>query len=104
VATNFGRSNGGIFNPIFRLAQLAAISPQISAQAITYLAASPDLEGACARYYNRDRQVRSSDISYDMNTAKGLWDASLALSGLARPAEAVPMPGVQVPGAVKRYR
>jgi NAD(P)-dependent dehydrogenase (short-subunit alcohol dehydrogenase family) len=104
VATNFGRSNGGLYNLAFRLAQVAAISPQVSAQAVTYLAASPDLEGSCARYYNRLQQARSSEISYDMNSAKGLWDASLRLTGLTQSAEPVRLPGEQLEKRVSRFR
>jgi NAD(P)-dependent dehydrogenase (short-subunit alcohol dehydrogenase family) len=82
VATNFGRSNGGLLDPMVHVAQLAAISPQISAQAIVHLATSPELAGVNAGYFNLMRQEPSSDISYDMNIARQLWDASLALTGL----------------------
>ncbi len=94
VATNFGRSNGGIYDPVFRLAQFAAISPRLSAQAITYLAAAPELEGVTARYFNRTREARSSEISYDMNIARQLWNASLELTGLAEPATTLTVPAI----------
>jgi NAD(P)-dependent dehydrogenase (short-subunit alcohol dehydrogenase family) len=84
VASNFGRSNGGIYDPVFRLAHFVAISPKISAQAVVNLAASPELEGVTARYFNRTKEARSSEISYDMNIAKTLWDVSLKLTGLAQ--------------------
>jgi NAD(P)-dependent dehydrogenase (short-subunit alcohol dehydrogenase family) len=85
VASNFGRSNGGIFEPIFRLAQIFAISPESSAQAVAALAAAPEVEGVTARYYNRTKETRSSEISYDMNIAKTLWDASMELTRLSEP-------------------
>ena len=104
VATNFGRSNGGLFDPIYRLAQLAAISPKVSAQAIVQLACSPELEGVSACYFNRSRQERSSEISYDMNIAKQLWDASLELTGLAQPAEPIKLQGSRQPAGIGKYR
>lgn len=82
VASNFGRSNGGIYDLGFKLAQLFAISPQQSAQALVHLASAPELEGVTAKYFNLTREARSSEISYDMNIAKQLWDASLRLTGL----------------------
>ena len=85
ASTNFGRSNGGLLDPMHRLAHLAAISPKVSAQAILYLACAPELQGVNAGYFNLTRQARSSEISYDMNIAKQLWDASLELTGLAQP-------------------
>ncbi len=105
VATNFGRSNGGIYDQVFRIAQIAAISPRISAQAITYLAASPDLEGVTARYFNLTRETRSSEISYDMNIARHLWNASLELTGLAEAEQgALTIPGIPQPVPARKYR
>jgi NAD(P)-dependent dehydrogenase (short-subunit alcohol dehydrogenase family) len=105
VATNFGRSNGGIFDPIFRVAQVAAISPRVSAQAITYLATSPDLESVTARYFNLTREVRSSEISYDMNIARHLWNASLELTHLAEPERgALTIPGIAQTVPARKYR
>ncbi len=105
VATNFGRSNGGIFDPVFRIAQIAAISPKVSAQAITHLAAAPDLEGVTARYFNLTQETRSSEISYDMNIARHLWNASLELAGLAEPEKgALTIPGIPQPVNARKYR
>jgi len=98
VASNFGRNNGGIYDPIFRIAHFAAIKPQISAGAISYLATSPDLEGVTARYFNRTRETRSSEISYDMNIARQLWNASLELTGLAEPEPSV----MVIPGMTRQ--
>ncbi len=105
VATNFGRSNGGIYDPVFRIAQIAAISPKVSAQAVAYLATSPDLEGETARYFNLARETRSSEISYDMNIARHLWNASLELTHLAEPERgALTIPGIPQPVTARKYR
>jgi hypothetical protein len=49
-----------------------------------HLATAPELAGVNAGYFNLTRQERSSEISYDMNIARQLWDASLELTGLAQ--------------------
>ena len=83
VATNFGRSNGGNLRPLFRLFQLAAITPEQGAQTSLYLAASAEVEGVTGKYYDRCEAVPSSSVSYDNEMARRLWDASLEMTGLA---------------------
>ncbi len=83
VATNFGISNGGLFAPFFRLFQVLAITPEQGAQTILHLAASPEVEGMTGQYFDKCRPVRSSPASYDRETARKLWEASLQLTGLA---------------------
>lgn len=82
VATHFGKSNGGIFRPVFGLAHLGAIGPEEGAQTSLYLASSPEVEGVTGKYFYRRREQRSSDESYDAQAARRLWDASLQLTGL----------------------
>ena len=82
VATNFGKSNGGVFGPLFRLAQFAAISPAEGAETSTYLASSPEVDGVTGEYFDRKKAVKSSQASYDANAARRLWDASLQLAQL----------------------
>jgi len=82
VATNFGKSNGGVFRPIFGLAHLGAISPIQGAQTSIYLASSPEVEGVTGKYFDRKKAMRSSEVSYDAGAARRLWDASLQLTGL----------------------
>lgn len=82
VATNFGRSNGGLFNPLFRLFQIGAISPEAGAKTSIYLATSPEVEGVSGKYFDRCKAVSSSSASYDVQMARKLWDASMVLTGL----------------------
>jgi len=82
VATNFGRSNGGLFNPLFRLAQVAAISPEAGAKTSIYLATSPEVEGVTGKYFDRCKPIPSSKVSYDLETARKLWDLSMKMTGL----------------------
>jgi NAD(P)-dependent dehydrogenase (short-subunit alcohol dehydrogenase family) len=83
VATNFGRANSGIFNPLFRLLQLGAISPAQGAQTNIYLAASPEVEGVTGAYFDRSKAVRSSAASYNVQDARRLWEESARLTALA---------------------
>ncbi len=82
VATNFGRSNGGIFNPLFRLVQLGAISPEKGAETSIYLATSPEVAGVTGKYFVKCKEAPSSPVSYDAEKARRLWDLSVELTGL----------------------
>ncbi|WP_298006910.1 MULTISPECIES: SDR family oxidoreductase [Anaerolinea] len=85
VATRFGRSNGGIFDPLFRLFQFAAISPEEGARTSVYLAASQEVEGVSGKYFEKCRAVPSSPESYDLASARRLWEISLQMTGLSEP-------------------
>lgn len=82
VATDFGFSNGGIWKPIFRLAQLGAISPEQGAKTSIYLASSPQVEGVSGKYFTRSRAVSPSPQAQDDAAAQKLWEISLKLTGL----------------------
>lgn len=82
VATNFGKSNGGIFRPLFGLIQVAAITPEEGAQTSIYLASSPQVEGVTGKYFIKNQTVPSSPTSYDMSAARKLWDYSLEMVNL----------------------
>jgi NAD(P)-dependent dehydrogenase (short-subunit alcohol dehydrogenase family) len=83
VATNFGISNGGIFRSLFRLGQIAAISPEKGAQTSIYLATSAEVEGVTGRYFDRSKPARSSGAAQDDETARRLWQVSLEMTGLS---------------------
>jgi NAD(P)-dependent dehydrogenase (short-subunit alcohol dehydrogenase family) len=83
VATNFGASNGGIYRLAFGLGHIAAISPAEGAETIIYLASSPEVEGVTGKYFVQKKEVPSSDVSYDVEAARRLWQVSLELTGLA---------------------
>lgn len=83
VATNFGKSNGGIFRPLWSLFELAAISPEQGAQTSIYLASSPEVATVTGQYFAHCLPRQSSPESYDDETARRLWETSLKLTGLA---------------------
>jgi NAD(P)-dependent dehydrogenase (short-subunit alcohol dehydrogenase family) len=83
VATNFGANNGGIYRLAFGLGHIAAIRPAEGAETIIYLASSPEVEGVTGKYFVQKKEARSSDVSYDVEDARRLWQVSLELTGLA---------------------
>ena len=82
VATNFGKSNGGLFIPIFKLAQLVAITPEQGAETSIYLATSPEVAGVTGKYFIKCKAAPSSRASYDEETARRLWEISEEMTGL----------------------
>jgi NAD(P)-dependent dehydrogenase (short-subunit alcohol dehydrogenase family) len=82
VATNFGKSNGGIAKIIFKMVQAAAISPERGAQTSIYLATSPEVEGVSGKYFSNRRAAASSAVSYDEKAANHLWKISQEMTGL----------------------
>ena len=82
VATNFGRDNRGLTATLWRILQLAAISPEEGAQTIIYLASSAEVKDTTGKYYVKKKAVRSSEASYDRAAAERLWRVSAELTGL----------------------
>ncbi|HEX9867349.1 MAG TPA: SDR family oxidoreductase, partial [Candidatus Tectomicrobia bacterium] len=76
VATNFGRNNLGLTAMLWRILQLAAISPEEGAQTIIYLASSVEVKDVTGRYFVKNKAVRSSEASYERAAAERLWQVS----------------------------
>ena len=76
VASNFGRSNGGIWGAIMPLVQMFAITPEKGAETTIYLAGSPAVEGVTGKYFVKQQPVKSSGASYDQAAQRRLWDMS----------------------------
>lgn len=83
VATNFGRSNGGVWPPLFTLLRPFMISAERGAQTSIYLATSPEVEDVNGRYFAKCKPRRSSPASYDVESQRRLWELSERLTGLA---------------------
>lgn len=82
VATNFGKSNGGIFRPLWDVFDLAAISPERGARTTIYLASAPEAANFNGQYFVQSKPQRSSAASYDRDLAGRLWDLSRDLTGV----------------------
>jgi NAD(P)-dependent dehydrogenase (short-subunit alcohol dehydrogenase family) len=82
VATNFGQNNRGLPATLWRILQLAAISPEAGAQTIIYLASAAEVKGISGQYFVKKEAVRSSRVSYDRAAAERLWEVSSELTRL----------------------
>lgn len=59
--------------------QRIGLTPQEGAQTSIYLATSPDMEDKTGGYYIKKRPVLSSPASYDLDSARRLWEISADL-------------------------
>jgi len=83
VATGFGHNTGGLWPAMIKIAQrLFAISPERGAATLVYLASSPEVAGISGKYWTEKQQKRSSDISYDRDQQRQLWDFSAEVTGV----------------------
>ena len=88
VATRFGLNNFGgfparIVNLLTRVYGLVGTNAEQGAQTSIYLATSPNVEGVTGKYFEKQTAVPSSNDSYDLTTAKRLWQVSEAMTGLS---------------------
>ena len=84
VNTGFAKNNGGVVRVAMNLiGPLVAITPEQGAQTLIYLASSPEVEGVSGKYFTRQKPVKSSAVSYNVEDARRLWEISAELVGLA---------------------
>jgi retinol dehydrogenase 12 len=90
VASNFGRSNGGMWGMLMPLAHMFAISPEKGGETTIYLASSPEVDGVTGKYFAKKQAVKSNAASYDQAVQKRLWDVTQTLvnQAVAAPASA----------------
>jgi NAD(P)-dependent dehydrogenase (short-subunit alcohol dehydrogenase family) len=65
------------------LARTFGASPEKGAETSIYLATSPDVETVTGKYFEAQRERRSSRESYDEAAARRLWEVSEQLTGLS---------------------
>ena len=81
VATGIGMNHPWL--KIFKwVVKLSAASPEQGAETTVYLASSPDVAGQTGLYFRDKQPVRSAAASYDLETARRLWDLSARMTGL----------------------
>ncbi len=69
--------------PALALAKLRMLSPAEGGRPLTYLAASPDVEGVTGQYFDRFTPRSGSSASQDLDLARRLHDQSARLVGLS---------------------
>jgi NAD(P)-dependent dehydrogenase (short-subunit alcohol dehydrogenase family) len=90
VATSFGERNGGLMGLGMKIVHRFApftITPEEGAETILYLAASPEVEGATGKYWEKRRPIQSSPASYDESAQERLWGVSALMTGVAARAQ-----------------
>ncbi len=77
VATNFAANNGGFYRAVVRpVLNVFSISPERGAATSVYLASSPEVEGVTGKYFDKQKPVASSKVSYDEASWERLWEVS----------------------------
>ena len=80
VATNIWEGAPAWTRPFFAIAKrLFMISPEEGARRITYLAASPEVEGSTGLYFEANRPTLPSPLARDDALAARLWQESARL-------------------------
>ncbi len=80
VRTGFGKDMGGLFATGVKLMGPFMMSPGKAAQALVYLASSPELEGITGKHFAKGKERESSPESYDKVSAERLWKVSTELT------------------------
>ena len=81
VSTGIWQASRGIVRLIVRLAQPFMLSSERASKAVVWLVNDPALAHTSGRYFVKDKETRSSDLSYDEAVARQLWKVSEALMG-----------------------
>lgn len=83
VNTGFGDNMTGFMRYLFKLMKaVAGRSPRKGAETLVYLASAAEVEGVTGKYWQDKMPVPSSDISYDREQQKKLWEFSAAATGV----------------------
>jgi len=86
VATGIWNGAPGWIRPVINLAsRLLMLTPAEGAEAILYLATSPDVEGKTGLYFEKNLSKSPSPLALDDALASRLWDRSSELVKLAAP-------------------
>jgi NAD(P)-dependent dehydrogenase (short-subunit alcohol dehydrogenase family) len=81
VNTGFGSdTKNPVVNFVFGIVKRFSLTPTQGADTIIYLATSPEVEGVNGKYFEKRKPRSSSQISYDQNAQKRLWDESVRLT------------------------
>jgi NAD(P)-dependent dehydrogenase (short-subunit alcohol dehydrogenase family) len=81
VASRFGDEAGGWNGRLISLAKRFAISPEEGADAIVYLASSPEVATVSGEYFAKRKIEKPSAAARDDAAARRLWEKSDAIAG-----------------------
>ena len=90
VKTSIGnRNSSGFYSFGWKVFSAFGISETKGAETSVYLASSPDVENVTGKYFDKCQPKQSSDLSYDEDLAKRLWEVSLDLCEKAQAASSI---------------
>jgi NAD(P)-dependent dehydrogenase (short-subunit alcohol dehydrogenase family) len=88
VRSGIGSNNGVIYRTYARvLIQPLLKDPAISAEALSYLAAAPEMAGVSGRFFNQTIDEKPAAHALDRVLGRAVWDLSERLVGISDPAE-----------------
>lgn len=85
VATNFARNDGFVSwlkHLSYYIIKRQLLTPKQGAETVIYLASSSDVKGVTGKFFYKNKEVKSSDESYDKKIAKELWALSEKLCSI----------------------
>lgn len=80
VRTGFGHDDSGLMSLAIWIAGPFFMSAEKAARTVTKLATSHELESVSGKYFSKVKEARSSEESYDEETARHLWRVSEELT------------------------
>ncbi len=82
VRTGFGKDQRGLMSVAVRIGSPFMMSAEKAAEAVLYLATSPELENVSGKFFSKGHEKKSSTQSYDAASAEKLWRISAELTKL----------------------
>lgn len=83
VRSDMGNNNGDLYKYLKRkLILSSALEPEISAQALHYLAAAEELQGISGKFYHLTSEETPAPHARDLSQVEPVWKKSLELCGL----------------------
>ncbi|MGC4109591.1 MAG: SDR family oxidoreductase [Nocardioides sp.] len=83
IATNIWSGAPWYARPVLAIMKRRMESPQVGGARLTYLATSPEVEGASGGYYQRNRLTEPSELARDDALGERLYDVSARMVGLS---------------------
>ena len=84
VRTGIWGAARGVLRLLTLLAQPFMISTERGARQLIKLASDPDCAAVSGCYFEKEKAVRSSPLSYDTEVAARLWETSAAIVAVVR--------------------
>ena len=83
VRSNIGMDNGRLYRLYLRYLLWPLLKgPEISGNAIYYLAAAPEMKGVSGRFYNQTIDEKPAPLALDRSLGRQVWKISEELTGL----------------------